>query len=69
MPETKPHPEQHNPQDAWTEEEKSRGAQHPDDVDTVGEAGEATSSGRPTDDRGATEGAASKIDPKAAPRP
>jgi hypothetical protein len=61
MPETKPHTPQRKPGEAWTEEEKSRGAAKPA---TEGEAG---AGGRPNDDRAATESAAANIDPKPQP--
>lgn len=65
MNETKPHiPAKPKPDDAWTEEEKTRGA--PQSVPTDA-GGKPTTGGRPTDDRAATESAAAKIDPKAKP--
>lgn len=64
MPETKPHVSQRKPGEAWTEEEKQRGAATPDEA---GEAGEANAGGRPNDDRAATEAAAANTDPKPQP--
>jgi len=66
MPENKPHTPERQPGGTWTEEEKTRGAAKPDATD---EAGGASTGGRPTDDRAATEGAAARIDPKATPTP
>lgn len=61
MPETKPHAPQRKPGEAWTEEEKHRGAATPEAGDA---AGEASTGGRPTDDRAKTEGAAAEIERK-----
>ena len=58
MPETKPHAPQRKPGEAWTEEEKTRGAATPEAEDA---AGEANAGGRPTDDRAKTEGVAAEI--------
>lgn len=63
MNETKPHiPEKPKPDDAWTEEEKTRGAPKPAPADA---ASKPSTGGRPTDERAETESAAAKIDPKA----
>jgi hypothetical protein len=67
MPETKPHiPDKSKSDEAWTDEEKARGAPKPAPPTA---AGKPNTPGRPTDDRAETESAAAKTDPKAKPRP